>query len=304
MYESFTLRMMVDCKGCGLPVPVNGVAEQVTCGRCGASQVIPREVWTLCFDSAVFHTVMGYEEGREGEGTMRGHGVSVSYAHGRRRPRCPSCEGPDLDLEELARAVGAGSVPCPGCGDRIALRPADELCRAINPEARFVVGEAVASAEVEALQRKREPVMFSCMGCGGALQVDGSERSVTCSYCSAPNYLPDGLWQQLNPVPTARVFFLVCEYGPGTLPVALAEARAPGLPHEVYAALAGHGDFRVRAALARNPDVPLADLHRLAKDDDTRVQEAARARLAELAAQGVDVTPPKSQGFFRKLFGR
>jgi DNA-directed RNA polymerase subunit RPC12/RpoP len=304
MYESFTMRMMLDCKGCGLPVPVNGVAERADCSRCGVSQAIPREVWSLCFCDDAFYTVMGYEAGRDAQGTMQGHGVSVSYAHGRGRPRCQACQGPELDLDDLAKALGAGGVPCPACGDRITVRPADDLCRAINPESRFLVGETVASAEVEALQKKRAPVVFSCMSCGGALQVDGSERTVTCSYCSSSNYLPDGLWQQLNPVPTASVFFLVCEYGPGSLPVAFAQARTPGLSEEVYAALAEHQDARVRETLVRNPSLSIAELHRRAGDGSPKVQEAARARLDELAAKGVDITPPKRPGFFSKLFGR
>src|SRR5690606_12883893 len=143
--------------------------------RCGGSQAIPREIWGLCFSDDALYTVMGYETGRNVEGTMKGHGVSVSYAYGRGRPRCRACKGSELPLDDLAKALGAGGVPCPTCGDRITVRLADDLCRAVNPEARFLVGETVASAEVEALQKNRAPVVFSCMSCGGALQIDGSQ---------------------------------------------------------------------------------------------------------------------------------
>ncbi len=46
---------------------------------------------------------------------------------------------------------------------------------------------------------------------GGKLPVDGASRTVTCPHCSAANYLPDGLWLQLNPTPRVQAFFLVCD---------------------------------------------------------------------------------------------
>jgi hypothetical protein len=120
------------------------------------------------------------------------------------------------------------------------------------------------------------------LDCGGGLQVDGSQRSVTCAFCQASNYLPDGLWQELNPVPTVQAFFMVCEYDELSLSMsrlhsedaAKAEAAKAGLPYEVYAALARHEEWEVRAELARNPAAPPDVLALLSHDSDSDVIEA------------------------------
>ena len=57
-----------------------------------------------------------------------------------------------------------------------------------------------------------------------------------------------------------------------------------------------------RKAVIGHPALPLDSLHKLAHDDDDDdVKQRARARLAELRTQGVDVDA--GRGFFKRLFG-
>ncbi len=216
MFQSFVMQLMVDCGGCGSSVPVNGVCERVSCSRCGQDVELDGAFWKNAFEPGYFAEALGFEEGEGREVTQFG-GHSAKIGYGRRRPRCQSCKGPNLEPEELAQTLAGGGCSCPACGQHIRIRPADELVRAIHPAARFMVGETVATGAAAELQKERQPVLLSCMGCGGGLEVDGSTRTVTCAYCNASNYLPDGLWQQLNPVPTMQAFFMVCEYDEASL---------------------------------------------------------------------------------------
>jgi len=51
-------------------------------------------------------------------------------------------------------------------------------------------------------------VVFSCPKCGGALDVDGSDRILECRYCGSKVYLPDDLWLRLHPAKTVQRWFL------------------------------------------------------------------------------------------------
>ncbi len=57
------------------------------------------------------------------------------------------------------------------------------------------------------------PVRFPCPSCDASLSVDGSSRTVECSYCHTSAYLPDDLWRRLHPVRTARRIQLLLDDG-------------------------------------------------------------------------------------------
>ena len=207
MLTSFTMRLAIDYPGCNTSVPINGITNAVRCYHCGEQLTLDATFWIDAFEPKQFAEAIGFAEG-EGRETsvISGHRYRVSC--GRRTPRCQGCKGPDLAVDTLAPMVEAGHCFCPGCGHAVALRAADALCRAIHPRSAIVVGEALVDPTVAA---KTRPVLVACMNCAGALKVDGSTRTVTCSHCDQANYLPDGLWNQMNPVPRVQTFFLVCD---------------------------------------------------------------------------------------------
>jgi hypothetical protein len=142
----------------------------------------------------------------------------------------------------------------------------------MHPAARFVVGETAPDAGGQELQARRAPVVFQCMSCGGALHVDGSKRLVACTYCHSDNYLPDGLWQMLHPVPKAEAFYVVCQVE-SVEERRLRAGRSALTPAECIK-LADDDDLGVRQALAANPVAPPEALQKLKWDKHRRVLEA------------------------------
>jgi DNA-directed RNA polymerase subunit RPC12/RpoP len=315
-YESIMLQaFFVNCEGCGARVPVNDIAESISCSRCG-HHIALREFWTDSFAKSVFGTIdlepkvrkfldVGRALDAEGIQCAISGSPSAELKIGRQSPTCQGCKG-QLDPAALAASLDAGACSCPACGARVRLRRADALCLAMRPTLRLLVGEGVGGAVEGEMQKLRQPVLFACMGCGANLPVDGTARMVTCTYCNAPNYLPDGLWQAINPVPKMTPLFLVCEHDERARYMsrlqdrgfACTEAQKPSLPHEAYAALAAHEESEVRRTLAQNPAAPLDLLEQLALDSDPDVSAPARETVALLG--GGDA--PK-KGFFRRLFG-
>lgn len=280
--ETFTLRISIDCHACRTSLPVNGFTTSVRCYRCNEVNALDLDgFWRSQLEPEYFAEALEMEQGDGREVTSMG-GTSARVAYGRRTPRCQACKGPDLDPVPLSHFLSAGRAFCPACGTPIRLRLADDMIRAINPAARMVVGEDLEDDTTRAAHQKTQPVLFACMGCGGGLQVDGSSRSVVCQYCNAPNFLPDGLWQQLHPVPKPTAFFLVCEYDEATLTqtrwtseeVRAADAARPDLSPAQYAQLARDEEDDVRIAVAGNPAAGPEALWQLAHDDDYQVRAA------------------------------
>jgi hypothetical protein len=207
--------------------------------------------------------------------------------------------------------VAGGRCFCPACGQGVRLRTPDAIVRAVNPRAWLVIGETSLSGSEQAIQRKSQPVLFACMGCGGTLRVDGSTRAVACEHCGQSNYLPDGLWTQINPVPKEQVFFLVCDYDQAILGPKSADAfdqlfgddaseqkenaaKNPNADPAQLALLAEDSDEDVRELVAKHPSTPRAALERLARDREDDVLDAMLARadldaaLLDLIAQSTD----------------
>ncbi len=277
----------IDCAACRISNPVNGIVPAVRCYHCGTETALGADFWSDTITLGWFAMAIGREPGEPM--TDKSNDPPVRRASfGRAAPRCQECEGPDLDVERLATFVESGRCFCPGCGAAIRLRAADALGLHINPRTRFLVNETAHDAAAMAIQARRTPVLFACMGCGGALEVDGASRQVTCRYCDAANYLPDGLWLQLRPVPTPEPFFMICEYDEASWnearwcrdDVRAADAALPGLPFDWYARLAVDREEYVRASLARNPVVPPQLLSSLAGDRSDRVRRALASNPA------------------------
>lgn len=358
MFVSFTFRLSLDCSACHMAMPINGFAETVACYHCGEAHALGPAFWTDAIDKDNLAEAAGMGEGEGKVSTVMGR-RKYELAYGRRTPRCQSCKGPDLDVAMLAQFAATGHCFCPACGHEIRVRAADDLVHAIDARATLVVGETTLDAAAQAATKRTKPMLFACMGCSAGLTVDGRTRAVTCQYCQASNYLPDGLWQQLNPVPKATVWFMICDYDELALrelrwaneDARIADARSPATPPELLARLARdedddvvaaalanpalppevawelaatadddavvamlgnptlgapiveraatHADYRVRVAAARHPSLSLAKLHELAHDSDSDVERAAKDRLAELRAQGVDIHA--GRGFFARL---
>lgn len=249
-------------------MPLNGIVPSARCYHCGELNTFDGQFWVDALERAIFDegfALPPFERRRAPEGD----GFVVEY--GPQPITCGRCLGAPIDPTSLAAAAARGAYDCTQCGASIRARVADPLSLAVYPATRFVVGETAVDASGQALQAQGRPVVFQCMTCGGGLQVDGSKRLVGCQFCGADNYLPDGLWQLLRPVPKPEPFYLVCEVE--TIDERRLRAASGALRPDEIATLAVDADKLVRRAIAGNPATPPELLKVLARDASRTVLE-------------------------------
>ena len=286
--------LSVTCNKCRGAVPVNGFTEALPCPGCGQPVDVPAGWWMDFFDEETRTEVLAMETG-EGRQMSTLGGTSATGVLGHRMPRCQGCKT-DPPTDRFDRLAADGGYTC-GCGRHIAVREAPVMARMVVPGARWLVDEHL-TGDGDGTRGAAAPVLFSCMGCGGSLSVDGSERAVSCGYCGASNFLPDALWQRMHPVPTIEPFFVVAhptESGrPPTEELSQEQfeamaagdhsagralvAASPSAPAELLRSMLDDEDYEIRAALASNPALAADDVRRLARDDDDDVREAVAAR--------------------------
>ena len=294
MLETFALRISIECHGCRIAIPLNGVVASALCYHCGEANAFDARFWASALASGTFASALELGVG-ETQTTDLPNGLRVEMS--RRTPWCERCKGGAIDLTNIATFAAHGSCACTACGQLIPVRRADAVCTACNAGARFVVNEQAPGAAGQSLQARTKPVVFQCMSCGGSLHVDGAKRLVTCEFCKNDNYLPDGLWQILNPVPKPQTFFLVCEYENS----AERAARASVTTGDVaLSELAVDPEPEVRRAVAANPATPIAVLEALAFDRSRRVLEGLAAN-PNLPTHIVDEMAHSSDPEFRRL---
>lgn len=264
----FALRCSVECRACRISIPLNGLVRSARCYHCGEVNTFSEQFWTTSLGRSVFDAALGMaslERRRE----TAANGFLVEFGH---QPiTCPRCDGAPIDGATLGPVAAAGAYACAQCGATVRVRVADALALALHPTARHVVAETAPDAAAQALQSHAKPVVFQCMSCGGGLEVAGAKRLVSCQFCNADNYLPDGLWQILRPVPKPELFYLACEVESSDERRARA-ARLTLRPEEL-ASLACDVDKLVRRAIAQNPTTPPELLKTLARDASRTVLE-------------------------------
>jgi Zn finger protein HypA/HybF involved in hydrogenase expression len=195
-----------ECPHCGNPVMVNALGERIHCPSCLRDQPYPWSEWRDLLDNA-WELRPGTGLGKGGNTTVLGANWHLLYA--RFDPYCFACKH-DFDMDAVMASVGP--YACPACGERWQQRAAPADARVVMPWLRWLVAE-----DPEQLPGRgpdtpapagAKPILFACMACGGALEVDGSERVITCGFCDASNYLPDDLWLRMHPVETVRRWFM------------------------------------------------------------------------------------------------
>lgn len=275
MYKSIALQLMYDCNSCGSGFPVNGLTDGIDCPHCGHQYNLDQEFWTSTFDSNTIREALSLEPRQVSTVTSMGPYGTLRYHCGHDLPKCPEC---DTRNEVDGLTEGDTELVCTKCEFPLALRPADRLARAISSSARFIINERGVGPNAVELERKTELVLFACLKCGAGLEVDGTSRNVTCQYCDSSNYLPEGLWRQLNPVPTVSYFNLILEdeqaLAREQLRTDFDDAAEPALLDEDrLIELTRHSNARVREKLAKNTeDEKILDL--LARDSDPDVLTA------------------------------
>ena len=255
------LRLSHPCGSCQRPVALRTLSNTAACTACGHHTALPDTTWRTLVDRATVATLLTGDP-EHSEGPLS-----------RRLPRCGDCQRP-VALEGLPSAVVVGGLRC-ACGADTPVRAADALARSLISGASYTIGEKPPVAT-------DNPILFACMGCGGALMADGQRRVEDCGRCKASNYLPDALWAALHPVSdTVEICVVTRLFEEERLSLSLESepasrllAMRSTLTEALCRALLIHDAPTVRATLATNPTVPSHTLARLAEDTEISVRSA------------------------------
>jgi DNA-directed RNA polymerase subunit RPC12/RpoP len=203
------LELSIRCPKCDGPIPLNGPWEVAHCDRCQADVDVPHDYWTDLLSDIAQALKTELQEGEGTNATIFGN-FHTTMMYGRLKPYCLGCKE---DFEPRADAAEEYVHKCPSCGHETLVAPAPAWLREEYPAARVVVN-ATPQGKVEGESAAASgPIAFSCIKCGGALEVDGSERLVPCPFCGVKVYLPDDLWLRLHPAKTKARWFVGFDEG-------------------------------------------------------------------------------------------
>ncbi len=205
----FTLR--TECTSCGMPLPLDRPAQEVTCGQCQATVRVPDEVWQFAVDAFEGDKRPPPGKMRTLSETVRGFRLHLQVAN--LRPHCEHCatayDLPDAD----------GDFPCSRCGDPASVWTAPGWLRLQSPTCKRLVSidpggaDSHGGASVDpSVADEVAPVAMQCPQCAASLRITAEhERIVPCQYCHTDVFLPDEVWRRLHPVKTVQWWFAVFE---------------------------------------------------------------------------------------------
>jgi len=203
------LELSIKCPKCDAPVPLNGPWEVAHCDHCQNDIDVPHDYWADMLKDIAQEVKTELGPGEGTNSTIFGTFHTV-LLYGNLMPRCPECKT-DFDLDE--GRLEDYIYKCKKCGRETPVAPAPAWLTKAYPPTRLVVNAAPggqAGAEAPAVSG---PIAFSCIKCGGALEVDGTERLVPCPFCGVKVYLPDDLWLRLHPAKTKGRWFVGFDEG-------------------------------------------------------------------------------------------
>jgi hypothetical protein len=207
--SSLSLQISLRCGACGVVVPVNGLAPDVTCWSCDKHTPLDAVVWQLLLREPLAEAKTLAPQVQRA-GTLATDIGTIHRVYHTGAPHCGACQA-TVDAPSLLSALGerAAAMPCPSCRQGVAVRPAPpELA------AQGVMGIA---AETEGVKKRRDPVPLACATCGGALNADGSTKLLTCPFCHGQQYLPNEVMLALRATPV-RPWSLLLRDGAAAAP--------------------------------------------------------------------------------------
>jgi hypothetical protein len=189
------LEMSIKCPGCQMPVPVNGLLEEITCTECGTETSLTIEHWRLFLKGVRREVAYELAPGTGSESMiMAEHHVSLLYA--RMKPYCPMCK------EDFPEPYSAGQDMKCSCGGTLSVRTAPRWLQ--KPfKGAGLVAEPRSFPEAE-----RRQVTVTCSSCGTPFGVTGLERCPGCPGCGTGFFLDNDLWHHFHPAPVVKRWFI------------------------------------------------------------------------------------------------
>jgi len=200
---------------------LNAMAEDILCPACNKTNHFSMEKWKDLLEDPL-KEVHEFKIGEGQPSTIMSGEYNYSMMFGRQDPRCSKCkEG--IDLSKIEEYSNQKHIKCSKCSNTIFIRKSTDAITAVLPRIKYLAGEdedlisvnnspqgerlglpadppvPQAGASAQAGGEGTKPVLFTCPSCAGNLEIDGSDRMVTCKFCNSQIYLPDDLWFRLHP---------------------------------------------------------------------------------------------------------
>lgn len=201
-------QVKTSCPDCGNPLLVNGPLRAPVCASCHSAAHLRPGLWSSIMGEAE-KSISKLDVGEGYNSTLMTGGFSFEIASVKANFSCTDCEQ-EWDLDAVATGTD-GTFNCTKCGHESVTYPAPPWLIDVIPTAAQIFfaeretspseGQVAATPD----DASEKPIVFSCPQCAGVLKLTKeSDRTVTCSYCEADVYLPDGLWLKLHPVKKAK----------------------------------------------------------------------------------------------------
>jgi len=190
---------------------LNALTEKFICPTCNNTNVFSFERWQGLLEDPL-NDVHEFKLGEGQPSTIMSGDYNFNLMFGRQDPRCSKCKQ-NIDLNKLEEYSVQGHVKCLKCSNKIFIRKPDEALKAVLPRITYLAGEDEDLISLKKtgdnLPNSGKPIMFTCPSCAGNLEIDGSDRMLTCKYCNSQIYLPDDLWFRLHPSDTVQRWYIL-----------------------------------------------------------------------------------------------
>ncbi len=197
------------CGKCGATLPINALVPKLACLQCGTVARVPKDLWNDLGDQLSEWVASDRE--RTGLRTIKSSGSMTGRRKGvfdfavlRDSPK--GSDGRVIEATEAMAAIEKRGLREKETGRRLGVRRMPEGFGDGWSEVKCLVGEAeeqlpgwTSGFERFPLPKAEKPVSYRCPHCGGALELDGRVREVTCHYCSDDFSVPPKVWAKLHP---------------------------------------------------------------------------------------------------------
>ncbi len=191
------------CPECGNPIFLNGPTNEITCSYCFKQLTINKDI-PIDLVLTPFNEISDKQK-RDANYNC----LSYEYSFNKSYPKCPQCEE-DIPIEKLTEMpnLAVWKIKCEKCNNIISAGRIPKWIKKKIPYAKIAINALFGFDKQNTNETATEGIVFSCPKCGGALNVDGSERVIKCEYCTSDVYIPDSLWLRLHPVKTVETWYI------------------------------------------------------------------------------------------------
>lgn len=210
--DSIALEIKLECKTCGNSIAMNALNKEFECKSCFEFANFSHGALVENFKEIIKRVVEQNDNRLKVTGSVIPfylEGVQCTRLYGR---KFPFYGGEQIDMEMIEKNVDAGFVMMNE--QKVLIRKLPSAFAKNLEQVKYLIGEDEEQANhLPGDSRTKlpgaEPILFSCLSCGGALTIDGTARVVECKYCKSSSYIPDGLWLKFHPISRVERWYMV-----------------------------------------------------------------------------------------------